>query len=257
MQKEMEPRSVFHRDRALVLGSLFVISAAAWAYMVYLAWEMGQMDMAMPQMHGWGPVELALLFVMWTVMMVAMMLPSAAPMILMFARVNRKRRAQERPFVPTGVFLLGYLAVWTVFSVLATGVQWGLHAAALLSPMMVSTSPILGGVLLVTAGLYQWMPLKYACLYQCRSPLGFISSQWREGTRGAFIMGVRHGWYCTGCCWSLMALLFVLGVMNLLWVAAIAAFVLLEKVVPAGAWIGRAAGVLLIVWGTLVLISSL
>lgn len=257
MQKERELRGVLHRDRVLVLGGLLLIAGAAWAYMVYLAWEMGQMDRAAPLMHGWGPVELAMLFLMWAVMMVAMMLPSAAPMILMFARVNWKRRAQERPFVPTSVFLLGYLAVWTAFSALATIVQWGLHAAALLSPMMVSTSPILGGVLLVTAGLYQWAPLKHACLYQCRSPLGFLSSEWREGTRGAFVMGVRHGWYCTGCCWSLMALLFVLGVMNLLWVAAIAAFVLLEKVVPAGAWVGRAAGVLLIGWGAWMLASSL
>jgi predicted metal-binding membrane protein len=195
------------------------------------------------------------MFLMWAVMMVAMMVPTAAPMILIFANVNRKRQEQERPYVPTAVFLSGYLLVWTGFSVLATLAQWGLHEAALLSPMMVSTSSILGGILLLAAGIFQWTPLKYACLKHCRSPLSFLMTDWREGYRGALIMGLKHGSYCTGCCWFLMALLFVAGVMNLLWVATITAFVLVEKAVPRGDLVGRIAGVALCIAGLIMLVQ--
>jgi predicted metal-binding membrane protein len=181
--------------------------------------------------------------------MVAMMTPSAAPMILMFAAVNRRRWKQQVSYVPTSVFLAGYLVVWAAFSVIATAAQWGLHSASLLSPMMASTSPVLGGALLVAAGTYQWTPLKHACLSKCRSPMGFVLNEWREGRWGAFLMGLKHGGYCTGCCWSLMALLFVAGIMNLLWVGAIAGFILLEKVFPGGDRLGRAAGVVLVGWG--------
>jgi len=253
--------TILRRDRAIVLSGLAVIAALAWVYTSYLAHDMHNMDMgmemAMPRMQVWGVVDFALMFVMWAVMMVAMMTPSAAPMILTFANVNRGRRKQSLPYAPTGVFLLGYLVVWAGFSVLAATAQWGLHSASLISPTMVSTSPILGGVLLLAAGIYQWTPLKYACLRQCRSPLGFILNEWREGEWGAFLMGLKHGGYCTGCCWSLMALLFVAGVMNLLWVAAIAGFVLLEKVLPAGHWVGRVAGVMLVGWGAWVLAGAL
>ncbi|MDA2926577.1 DUF2182 domain-containing protein, partial [Acidobacteria bacterium AH-259-G07] len=245
--------AVLKRDRTIVVSGLVGISALAWTYMVYAASDMERMDMAMLQMRTWGALDIVLLFVMWAVMMVAMMVPSAAPMILMFATVNRRRHEQQRPLVPTGMFLVGYLVVWTGFSAAATFAQWGLHRAALLSPMMVSTSSILGGLLLLTAGLFQWTPLKYACLKHCRSPLGFLLGKWREGSRGAFIMGLRHGSYCTGCCWSLMALLFVAGVMNLLWVATIAAFVLVEKVVPRGDLVGRVAGGVLVLAGLVLL----
>ena len=146
-------------------------------------------------------------------------------------------------------FLLGYLAVWTGFSALAAVAQWILHALALLSPMMVSTSPLLGGVLLLVAGVFQWTPLKSACLTHCRSPLSFLMTDWGEGKWGAFFMGLKHGAYCTGCCWFLMALLFVAGVMNVWWIAIIALFVLLEKVVPQGLFVGKVAGVLLVAWG--------
>jgi len=240
-------------DRVIVMTSLVVLSATAWAYTSYLAWkmegmEMG-MEMAMPQMQRWTLVDLALLFVMWTVMMVAMMVPSAAPMVLMFANVQRGRQQQQRPFVPTSVFLLGYLIIWTAFSMVATFAQWGLHTAALLSPMMISTSSLLGGVLLLIAGIFQWTPFKHTCLKHCRSPLGFLTTEWREGTRGALFMGLKHGSYCTGCCWALMALLFVAGVMNLFWVAIIAVFVLIEKIVPNGHWFSKATGLLFIGWG--------
>ncbi len=253
--------TVLRRDRIIVLSGLAVITALSWAYVASLASDMQNMDMgtemAMPRMQSWGVVDFALTFVMWTVMMVAMMVPSAAPMILIFAAVNRRRRKQQVSYVPTSVFLLGYLVVWFAFSVLATVAQWEIHAISLLSPMMANTNPILGGVLLLVAGIYQWTPLKHACLSRCRSPLGFVLNDWREGRRGAFLMGLKHGGYCTGCCWSLMALLFVAGVMNLLWVAAIAGFILLEKVAPAGDRLGRVAGVMLAGWGALVIAGVL
>lgn len=251
MYGDMAFGSLLRRDWVVVLAGLVGVTAAAWAYTAYLAQTMGRMDMemVMPHMQAWGAVDLVLLLIMWAVMMVAMMVPSAAPMILMFARINRNRRDRGDLFVSTAVFLLGYLLVWTGFSVLATAAQWGLHAAALLSPAMASATPLLGGGILLAAGLFQWTPLKRACLTQCRSPLGFLSTEWREGTRGALRMGIRHGAYCVGCCWMLMALLFVVGVMNLLWIAAIAGFVLLEKIVPRGEWVSRAAGALLIGWG--------
>jgi predicted metal-binding membrane protein len=249
--------AVLKRDRAIVLAGLAGLSALAWVYIIALGWrtphrEMA-MAMAMPHVQAWGATEVLLTWVMWAVMMVAMMTPSAAPMILTFTTIYRRRRAQEGPFVPTMVFLVGYLLVWGSFSALATLAQWGLHTAALLSPMLVGTSPIVGGLLLMAAGIFQWTPLKSTCLTQCRSPLGFLTSEWPEGARGAFLMGLRHGSYCVGCCWVLMALLFVAGVMNLLWVAAIAAFVLVEKVLPRGELVGRVAGGVLTLAGLVLL----
>ena len=159
------------------------------------------------------------MFLMWAVMMTAMMVPTATPMILTFAAVNRRRRANRQPFVSTGVFLAGYVAVWTAFSVLATLGNWGLHQASLLSSMMgETTNSYLGGSLLLAAGAFQWSPLKFACLNHCRSPMGFVMTSWREGKAGAIRMGLEHGAYCLGCCWVLMALLFVLGIMNLAWI---------------------------------------
>jgi predicted metal-binding membrane protein len=244
---------VLRRDRIIVLSGLAAIMALSWVYVLSLSLDMRNMEMgaemAMPRMQTWGVADFALTFGMWAVMMVAMMTPSAAPMILMFAGVSRRRREQQVSYVPTSVFLAGYLVVWAAFGVLATAAQWGLHAASLLSPMMALTSPALGGILLLAAGIYQWTPLKHACLSKCRSPMGFVLSEWREGRWGALLMGLKHGGYCTGCCWSLMALLLVAGVMNLLWVAAIAGFILLEKVAPASERLGRVAGVLFIGWG--------
>jgi predicted metal-binding membrane protein len=249
--------AVLKRDRAIVLAGVAGLSALAWTYIVALAWRMPHRQMAMtmmmPHIQAWGAIEIFLTWVMWAVMMVAMMTPSAAPMILTFATINRRRRAQQGPFVPTSVFVLGYLLVWGGFSVVATLAQWGLHTAALLSPMLASTSPMLCGLLLLAAGIFQWTPLKSTCLTQCRSPLGFLTREWREGARGALLMGLRHGSYCVGCCWVLMTLLFVAGVMNLLWVAAIAAFVLTEKVLPRGDLVGRVAGGVLTLAGLVLL----
>ncbi len=234
----------------------------AWWYLFHTRASMS--DMAMPGMdmsgmdmrgmdmsnsQQWGAMGVFLLFVMWAVMMVAMMVPSAAPMILTFLDVNRRRETAGRPFVPVGFFLAGYLAIWTTYSAVATLAQWGLHKAALLSPAMAATSPLLNGGLLIAAGIFQWTPLKHVCLKGCRSPLSFLMSEWREGKAGAFIMGLRHGSYCVGCCWVLMALLFVAGVMNLLWVAVIALFVMAEKSLPRGDLLGNVAGVALVAAG--------
>ena len=251
------------RDRAIVVVSILLIAAIAWAYTVYLAeagMSMGDgmsMGMTMADMRSWSAADFGLMFLMWAVMMVAMMAPSAAPMLLMFAAVNRKRREQEAPYVPTSIFFAGYVIVWTVFAAGATGGNWGLHQASLLSSMMgAATSSYLGGALLLVAGVFQWSPLKYSCLKQCRTPMGFMMTSWREGYKGALRMGLEHGAFCLGCCWALMLLLFVLGVMNLVWIAALAAFVLAEKVVPMGERVSRATGVLLAGWGVWAIVTA-
>ena len=258
MSESSTLETLVKRDRAVVLAGLAGVTGLAWAYLFITAAEMGgPMDAgamaAAMQIKPWTGLDFLLMFLMWAVMMVAMMLPSAAPMILLFAAISRKQAAQGRTFAPVGVFVAGYLAVWSAFSLGATLLQWGLEQAALLSPMMVGTSPLLGGGLLVVAGLYQWSPLKQACLRHCRSPIHFIVHHRREGPGGAFVMGLEHGAFCVGCCWLLMGLLLVGGVMNLLWVAAIAVFVLLEKVLPFGARGGRVTGALLVLAGSVVL----
>jgi len=246
---------ILKRDRLVVLGGLLLLIVLAWAYLIYLALTMGDMaDMdgmgdVVLKMRPWSVVDGLLMFVMWAIMMIAMMLPSAAPMILIFARVNAKQRDKGNAYIPTAIFTAGYLVVWSVFSLLATGVQWGLQNAALLSSEMVSTSVYLGGTLCVAAGIYQLTPLKQACLKHCRSPLEFVLHHWRPGTAGAFRMGLGHGAFCLGCCWSVMALLFVGGVMNLIWVAIIAIFVALEKIFPNGHWVGRITGLAMIAAG--------
>ena len=188
MQRAFAIEAVLVRDRGVVLAGILLVAALAWAYTVYLAQDMDNIGtaMSMPMTESWGAVDFGLMLLMWVVMMVAMMVPTAAPMVLMFAKVSRKRREEQRPYVPTSVFLLGYVMVWGGFAALATLAQWGLHTASLLSSMMgESTSPILGGSLLLAAGIFQWSPLKTVCLTHCRSPLGLLMSEWREGPRGA------------------------------------------------------------------------
>jgi predicted metal-binding membrane protein len=210
---------------------------------------MAEMGMAMDV--PWTVTDAALTFVMWTVMMVAMMTPSAAPVFLLFAATHRKRSAQRLPLIVL-VFGAGYLLVWTTFSAAAAAAQWALHQAAMLSPAMKTSSAWLGGGILVAAGIYQLTPSKRACLTHCQSPVGFLMSHWRDGTAGALRMGLAHGTYCVGCCWALMCVLFVVGVMNLAWVAAIAILVLVEKVGPAGPFVARVAGSAMIVAGILI-----
>ena len=196
----------------------------------------------MMPMSDWSAANWLAVFVMWAVMMAAMMLPSITPMVLCFANLNRKRSEGAR----TLFFVAAYLALWTAFSGAATAAQWGLQSAGWISPMIVSTSPILSGALLLIAGVFQFTPLKTACLRMCRSPLGFLMSDWRDGLWGAWRMGLRHGLNCLGCCWALMALLFVGGVMNILWIAALTVLVAMEKVAPKGEAVAKALGAVMI-----------
>lgn len=213
-------------------------------------------SLLMPAMTSWRGTDLLLVFVMWAFMMFAMMLPSAIPLLLLAAKINYGRFDRGRALLSTGIFALGYLVVWTGFSALATLVQWVLLEARLISPMMESANPWLSAMLLVAAGVYELTPLKNACLSRCQSPLGFLMTGWREGLSGAFTMGIRHGAYCTGCCWLLMALLFVFGVMNLVWITVLAIFVLLQKLLRQPIWFSRATGITLIAWGTLIIVQT-
>jgi predicted metal-binding membrane protein len=224
-----------------------------------MARGMGSLEsgpMALMGLHPWTPAHFGMMFTMWAIMMVGMMLPSATPTTLVYTAVARKAAREGMSVAPVAAFVAGYLFMWTLFSLAATVAQWGLERAALLSPMMVSSSPFLGGGLLIGAGVYQLTPYKDACLEHCRSPAHFIAAHWRPGIPGALRMGIEHGAYCLGCCWVLMGLLFFGGVMNLLWIAAITLFVLLEKLLPYGAGGGRWAGIGMILAGAGVLLSA-
>ena len=219
--------------RGIVAAALIAIVALAWADLL------GMAGMEMTPGH-WTTAYFAAMFAMWAVMMAGMMIPSAAPAILLFASLRRYAGARSAGHAL--LFTAGYLATWTAFSLAATAAQWWLAQRSLLSAGMTSDGPILAGILFIAAGLYQLTPLKAACLAKCRSPAQFLVERRREGAGGAFVMGADHGLYCTGCCWALMALLFAFGVMNLVWVAALAAFVLLEKMLPTGPRAARIAG---------------
>jgi predicted metal-binding membrane protein len=212
--------------------------------------------MEMGVLRPWRAVDFALMFAMWSVMMVGMMLPAATPMALLYAQVVRKAARDGSVLPPTAVFIAGYLSAWALFSIAATSAQWGLETAALLSPLLVANSPRLGAGLLISAGVYQLTPWKGACLSRCRDPVHFFATHFRPGVRGALRLGFRYGLYCLGCCWLLMGLLFVGGVMNLLWIAALSVFVLAEKVIPLGASGGRVAGVLMIGVGAWLLVHG-
>ena len=248
----MDEAFLLKRDKAAVLICLTLVTAAAWAYMIRMAIDMSGagMDMNSPCMMTWEPNDILMVFIMWSIMMVAMMLPSVVPMALILVSVNRRRRQTKDPLIPTGLFLGAYIAVWTGFSALATLAQWGLHAAAMLSHSMAISSPLLGGAMLLASGVFQWTPFRDACMKHCRSPMGFVLTEWREGKRGALFMGLKYGTFCVGCCWMLMTLSLVLGVMNMLWMAALTVLMFWEKVVsPKSIWLSRAAGLSLIVWG--------
>jgi predicted metal-binding membrane protein len=264
---------VLRRDRAVIAAALVVLTALAWAYLLWLADDMamGGMDMTgfrmipagmglmMPASAPWQSIEFAFVFAMWVVMMIGMMTPSATPMVLLYARVGRQAAMQGKPFAASGWFLGGYLVAWAVFALAATVAQWALERVALLTPMMESANDIFGGLVLIGAGLYQWTPMKEVCLRQCQAPWLFIQQHggFRPDARGSAGLGIRHAAYCVGCCWALMALLFVGGVMNALWIAGIAIFVLLEKVIPAGRAIARVAGAGFVVAGAWLLAAAL
>lgn len=249
---------LIRRDRTVAIAALLALAALAWAATAHTARTMtGSVvmpsdigrAMAMPTSDPWGPAQLLSLFVMWLVMMIAMMLPATAPIVILFLGVQRRRHASRLPAGPTAAFLGGYLLTWAGFSLVAAIGQAGLRSAALVSAGAMRATPVVAGVLLLAAGLFQWTPAKRACLHHCRSPFHFFSTEWREGTAGALLMGLRHGAWCVGCCWLLMALLFVAGVMNLAWVAALAVLVLLEKSAPGGPALGKGIGVVLAGWG--------
>jgi predicted metal-binding membrane protein len=231
------------RDRLIVVSALLIVVGLAWAYL----WSGAGMSMMMPAV--WTPSYAILMFFMWWIMMVAMMLPSATPMILVYARASHQQFDTGRARIATSIFVLGYLATWAAFSLVATLAQWALEGQGLLTMSLVSTSVLLSAGILIAAGIYQLTPIKRACLRHCRSPLAFISTHWRPGAGGALRMGIVHGVFCVGCCWFLMGLLFFGGVMNLYWIAGLALFVLFEKTVPVDHWLVIASGAVLIVWG--------
>jgi predicted metal-binding membrane protein len=249
MADDRIPRRVFG-------GGLLALVVASWSYLLYQEWAMRHMDlvdMAMPSAGPWSASDYVLVFVMWAVMMVAMMLPSVLPTLRAYRAVVSTRARERSPDALTAVFAAGYVFTWTLFSAVATLVQSVLHAFSVVSPAMRAASPTLAGALLIAAGLYQWTPLKRACLARCAWPLQFLLRHWRAGASGGWRMGMIHGAYCAGCCWMLMALLFVYGMMNLAWIVAIAMYVLGEKLLPAQRWLPRLAGALLILWGGTVL----
>ncbi len=242
-------------DRIIVMAAVAAATVVAWIYVAIQSQGMSDVSAAAQlQIKAWTTVDLVVLFVMWTIMMIGMMLPSAVPLILNFAAETRQDRQETRVLAPTTALVLGYVAVWTCFSVVATIAQWALHEAALISPMMVSTSPVLSGTLLLAAGAYQLTPMQYNLLKRCRQPLEFLRLHWREGTGGAFVMGLEHGMYCLGCCFVLMGILFFGGVMNLLLLAAVTVFVLFEKALPFGNVAGLVSGPLMIAAGIYVLV---
>tara|TARA_R110002049_G_scaffold2743_3_gene21058 strand:- start:108728 stop:109525 length:798 start_codon:yes stop_codon:yes gene_type:complete len=248
--------SYFSRDHLIVYSAMLVVCVAAWSYMGYMGWAMQHMDvidMWMPphaKTRSWSLYDFWMLFAMWAVMMVAMMTPSVLPMVSLYVTVIRNKKVKGQSYTPTIIFLSGYLIAWIFFSVVISLVQYPLHTAGLLNSMMDSRSYLLSGSILVLAGIYQWTPWKDACLEQCRSPLHYLMTSWREGYGGAIRMGLHHGTYCVGCCWALMAVMFAVGVMNLLWMVVIAFFVLAEKISPVSAkYIRIISGLALVLWG--------
>ena len=244
----MASEALAKRDHRLVLGALCALVALAWIDLAFMA---RAMHLAPDVPEPWSAGYFAAMFAMWAIMMVAMMVPSAAPTILLFSAL--RRYAKPRALGDTALFGAGYLVAWTAFSLFATVAQWALSTRSLLSSAMTSEGPALGAAIFIAAGVYQFSPLKSACLSKCRSPAQFLVEHRHEGPWGALRMGIEHGLYCIGCCWALMALLFVFGVMNLLWAAALAALVLAEKLLPSGARVARWAGIVMLGMGLLLL----
>jgi predicted metal-binding membrane protein len=230
-----------------MLAALAAISALSWLYLIRMPMTPADLGAAGARLLSMLPPRVAdvwLLFMMWALMMVAMMLPSASPMILTYAAVARSR--PRTPAYASWIFAGSYIVVWTLFSALATTGQLLLQQISLIDASTRATA-IVGPVLLILAGVYQLTPLKNACLAHCRSPIGFFMSGWRDGVAGAFRMGIKHGVHCLGCCWMLMVLLFVFGAMNLIWIAVLSILVLVEKVAPFGHTIARVSGAAMLV----------
>ena len=255
------------KDRMIVYVGVASIILVSWAYIIGMGWHMGtlpfsesmqmnmntmdmktmdmdKMDMTMdnqgdlinslitwmpPSQGAWLSSDFFLLFLMWSVMMIAMMTPSIPPMVMLFTAINEKNKTQNKPYASPFNLLFGYLLSWILFSLVITLPQYSLHQAELLNPMMEPTHAYIGALFLILAGLYQFTRFKDACLSVCQSPLSFMMNNWKDGNLGAFLIGYKHGFYCVGCCWVLMLTLFALGVMNIMWVAILTIFVLFEK----------------------------
>ncbi len=231
-------------DRMIIATGIAIVSILSWVHMGRMSFSIHHL----PVGHVMAPLhvgEILSLFLMWIVMMTAMMLPTAAPMILTFSTITRKRMSQNQPYVNTSIFVIGYLMVCVLYSLLAVAAQIWLHSNAYLTVVGASNSSILTGLLLTSAGFYQWTSLKHNCLKKCRSPFDFLMLYWQEGTKGALTMGIRHGVFCTLCCWVLMALMFVAGVMNLFWMLLVTLVILIEKIAPRGDILARIFGVVL------------
>lgn len=249
--KAVNAMSLARRDLIPLLGALAALVALCWLYLIKMSRDMVAMNSADTVMGitPWSAVDFFLMFAMWAVMMVGMMVPTAIRSVMIFAQIGARAAEQGRTFVSGYWFIAGYVLIWTFFSVAATLLQWVLNQSALLSPTMVSSSSFLGACLLISAGAWQFSPVKDACLRHCQSPTMYLATHFRQGIYGALNLGIRHGSYCLGCCWLLMGLLFVGGVMNLWWIAAITAFVLAEKLLPAKLRVSRLSGSAMIVTG--------
>ena len=265
----LEP--VLRRDRAVVIAALALITVLAWLYVLYLALEMSAPGMQMSGMRmvpsastwmvsaqrPWSAAEFLLVVLMWVVMMIGMMTPSVAPLMLIHARIARQAAVAQQPFAATAWLLAGYLASWAGFSLAASTAQWALDRAALLAPDMRVPGARLAGAFLIAAGAYQWSTLKLRCLSHCQMPLTFLQMHggFPSRPRRLLVLGMRHGLYCIGCCWALMALLFVGGIMNVLWIAALSLLVLAEKTLPQGLRLARITGLALAAWGAMLLLG--
>ncbi len=243
------------RDRAVVLTALAAITTIAWLYLMWMPMSSSDFGNFGSRVLGLMAPDLknaVLMFLMWSVMMVAMMLPSAAPMIDTYARIVHSRENSSPSFC-VALFGTGYLIVWTIFSGAATSAQLLLQRSGAVNGALMA-APALSALMLIAAGIYQLTPLKNLCLTRCRTPLGFLMTEWREGSRGALLMGMRHGVMCVGCCWMVMFLLFIFGVMNLIWIAALSVFVILEKSLPGGRLIARSSGIAMLAGGIALLL---
>ncbi len=272
------------KDRMVVYIGVLIVLLVSWFYIIGMGWHMNTLPFSenttmnmpmdkpmsmdkdvgflgsvlswMPPMHGaWQAYDFLLLFLMWSVMMIAMMTPSILPMLMLFTTLNSKKKSQGEEVSSTLILLLGYLSSWIIFSLFITFPQYFMHKSGLLNPMMEPTHVYLGATVLIIAGIYQFTPWKDACLTVCQSPLGFLMNNWKDGNLGAFIIGYKHGYFCVGCCWALMLTLFALGVMNIMWVIILTIFVLFEKLAYKNPLLyRRITGILFIAWGTVLAI---
>lgn len=245
------------REHLWILTALVVLSGLAWAGTIYQAGSMG-LGMVTCSMTMGSPfsVDGAILYILlWGVMMVAMMLPAMSPIVDLFQSIARRKREEGLPFTPVWIFVSGYVALWTLTGGVGYAADLAIQSLPGIFPTLRTYGAVIGGLTLVGAGIYQLTPLKYLCLSQCRSPLGFLLTSWRDGTTGAFRMGVDHGAYCLGCCWSLMVVLFVMGTMNLVWMGLLSIVIFMEKIMPYGVTVGKASGGVLILFGLAMMVG--